>query len=106
MGYRNGRGATQERQDDRQDQRDKNPPVFTRKLWTPSGTLELAVFEKHVGERKQHTNFFVTLNRSYPDPDKQGEYVNTTVLNPQDLLMSADLYRIAWEFILEECNRQ
>lgn len=62
--------------------------------------------EKQVGERTQPTNFFMAMNRSYPDPDRQGEDITTTVLNPRDLLIAADLYRIAWEFILEECNRQ
>lgn len=85
---------------------EKNHPIFTRRIWTPSGTLEMAVFEKLVGERKQHTNFFVTLQRSYPDPDNEGKYITTTVLNPQDLLIAADLYKIAWEFILDEVNRQ
>jgi hypothetical protein len=84
----------------------KNLPVFTRRIWTPSGTIEVAVFEKQVGERKQHTNYFVTLNRSYPDPQNDGKYVDTTVLNPQDLLIAADLYKIAWEFILDQVNRE
>jgi hypothetical protein len=58
---------------------------------TPSGTFELAVSEKQVGERNQHTNFIVALNRSDPDLDRQGENITTTVLNPQYLLREADL---------------
>jgi hypothetical protein len=48
----------------------------------------------------------VTLQRSYPNPDKENDYITTTVMNPQDLLIAADLYKIAWEFILEQCNRE
>lgn len=100
-------GAASAARDGQHEEREKNRPVFTRRIWTPSGTLELAVFEKVIqGERRQHTSFFVTLQRSYPDPNNDREYVTTTVLNPQDLLIAADLYRIAWDFILVECNRE
>jgi hypothetical protein len=105
MGY--SRKGARTAQQNGKDEREKNPPVFTRKLWTPSGTLELAVFEKKVqGERNQHKNFFVALQRSYPDPQNEGKYITTNLLNPQDLLIAADLYKIAWEFILDECNRE
>lgn len=58
---------------------------------TPSGTFELAVSEKQVGERKQHTKFIVALNRSDPNPDRRGENITSTVLSPQDLLRETDL---------------
>jgi hypothetical protein len=72
-------------------------------------TESTAVFEKKVGQNGQHTNYFVTLNRSDLDPkspENKPEYIETTVLNPQDLLIAADLYKIAWEFILDQCNRE
>ena len=86
MAYqRNGGARTAPRDNGRENgDREKNHPVLTRRIWTPSGTLELADFEKVVeGTRKLHTNFFVTLNRSYPDPKNEGRYIDTAVLNPQ-----------------------
>jgi hypothetical protein len=37
----------------------------------------MAVFEKQVeGSKKLHTNFFVAINRSYPDPKNQGQWMD------------------------------
>jgi hypothetical protein len=105
-----GNGGTRTHEENRgngQQTQDKNRPVFVRKIFTPSGTLELAVFEKEInGKKSSYLNYFVTLNRSYPDPQNDGKYIDTTVMNPQDLLIVADFYKQAWDFILEQCNRE
>lgn len=112
-GYQRGGSRTREEPhgNGQQDQA-KNPPIFSRRIYAPGGTIEMAVFEKQVGEKRSFTTFFVSVHRSYPDPENKGKpenqwkYIETTVMNPQDLLIVADLYKIAWDFILEEVNRE
>jgi len=104
VAYQRNRGGTQTAPQNGSGGGGKNPPCFKRRIWSPSGTCELAVFEK---QGDKHTNFFIKLTRSYPNPEKQGEYVETSILlNPQELLIAADLLKIGYDFCLEELNRE
>lgn len=104
-GNRSGGSRTQEAPPS-QNGNGKNPPVKSWKLWSPGGTLEVAIFEtvKKTDSGKEYVSFFVSVNRSFANRD--GKFEDTNLLNPPDLLQVAEMLKIAWDWICENSNRE
>lgn len=100
-GSRNGR---QQQQSDR-DERRGSPPVWSRKLWTGSATVEVAVFEKVVNEGQQNefVAFNVSVKRTYKDGE---EFKSTQGFRGEDIPHLVSLLNQAHAYICEQMNRE
>ena len=75
------------------------PPVWSNKVWTGSGTIEVAVFQHMVqGANGEFVAFSIAAKRSWKDGD---DYKESRSFRPEDLLPLAELLRCAWTFISE-----
>ena len=83
------------------DEREKgSPPVYSRRAWTGSGTVEVAVFERMItsdnGERRV---FNIVAKRTWKVGD---EYQSSKAFRPEDLLPLALFLQFAYAFITNQ----
>lgn len=95
--------ARQPRSNDRQEDGPKNsPPVWSRKIWTGTGNVECAVFEKTVGDGDNtFTAYNVVLRRTYKQNE---EYKSSQSLRSDDVPIAIQLLTQAYAFISHELN--
>lgn len=75
------------------------PPVWSNRVWTGSGTIEVAVFQHMVqGASGEFAAFSTAAKRSWKDGD---DYKESRSFRPEDLLPLAELLRSAWNYISE-----
>lgn len=90
-------GGTAERSNGREE---KSPPIWSRRKWTGSGNVEVAVFDKMVkGDDGEFRVFTVSAKRSYKDGD---EYKSGHWFRPEDVLILALFLQEAASFIASE----
>lgn len=80
-------------------------PVWSRRYWTGSGNLEVAVWEREIGEGdKARTILNTTLKKTYRKEDDT--YAESSSFRPEELgLLSMALHE-AFAFISSEQNRE
>ncbi len=67
------------------------PPVWSNKVWTGSGTIEVAAFQHMVqGANGEFVAFSIAAKRSWKDGD---DYKESRSFRPEDLLPLAELLR-------------
>lgn len=85
-----------------QDQRD--PPVWSKRAWTGSGHVEVAVWSKTVGEADQGWEVLnTTIRKTYKDGE---EYKESRSLRPEELPLAAALLNEAFAFVTNAENRR
>ncbi len=102
MAARNGKGATQEAPPEKKNDR----PVWSRKRWTGSANIEVAVFEKMVNEGKEDEflTWNVSAKRTFKDAD-QG-YKSVQGFRAEDTPVLIQLLQQADAFISDQQNRE
>ena len=76
------------------------PPVYSRRYWTGSANVEVAVFSRQVESGdSSFTAYSTGVKRTYKDGD---EYKETRFLRPEDLLVAAHALQQAYAFITSE----
>lgn len=96
---RNG-GGTAQKGNGSQDREERSPPIFSRRKWTGSANVEVAVFDKMIeGEGGEFRVFTVVAKRSWKDGD---EYKSGNYFRPEDLLILALFLQEAASFIAQE----
>jgi hypothetical protein len=79
---------------------EKSPPVFTRKVFTGTGNVEVAVWEREHEDRKV---FSVTVRRTWKSEDK---WHSSETLRPEDILPAAHFLTDAFAFLVEQNGRR
>jgi hypothetical protein len=81
-----------------------SPPVYSRRAWTGTGTVEVAVFERMVeSESGDRRVFHVVAKRTWKDGD---EYKSSNVFRPEDLLPLSLFLQFAYAFITNENSKR
>lgn len=79
---------------------EKTSPIFTRRVWTGTGSVEVAVFDKMIdGDSGKHRVFNVVAKRSWKKDD---EYESGNNFRTEDLLPLALFLEEAYSFIAGE----
>ena len=82
----------------------KAPPVFTRRVWTGTGSVEVAVFSKELeGDNGPYQVFNVVAKRTWKDDDG---YQSGNSFRPEDILVLALFLQEAASFIVNEQSRK
>ena len=77
------------------------PPVYSRRYWTGSASVEIAVFSRVVESGNgSFTSYSSGVKRTYKD--ENGEYKETRYLRPEDLLVAAHALEQAFAWITSE----
>lgn len=81
-----------------------DPPIFSRRYWTGSGTIELACWRKTIGEGDEARDVInTTLKKTYR---QDGEYKESSSFRPEELPLLAAALQQAFEFCCSEANRE
>lgn len=81
-----------------------DPPVWSRKLWTGSATVEVAVFEKMVkNDNGEFLAYNVSAKRTYKAEDA---YKSSQGFRADDLPFLIQLLTQAYSYISEQLNRE
>jgi hypothetical protein len=79
-----------------------DPPVWSRRIFTGSGSVECAVFSKMMGEGDQQWETFnASLKRSYKDGD---QFKSVSGLRMEDVPVAIQLLSQAYDFIASQNN--
>jgi hypothetical protein len=82
----------------------KDTPVWSRKYFTGSGVLEVAIWSKTIGEGDSARDVLNTsLKKTYKDGD---EYKTSTSFRFEELPIVAAAMQEAFAFISAEMNRE
>lgn len=93
-----------QRTDDRTDREKGDPPVWSRRLWTGSANVEVAVFEKEVrSDSGDFTAYNVSAKRVYKQDD---EYKPTQGFRGEDVPHLISLLSQAHAYICEQMNKR
>lgn len=100
MARQNGRGggtATQEK---------KDPPVFSRKMWTGSANVEVAVFAKVVNEGKddEFTAYNTSCRRTWKSQEEG--YQSSPSFRQEDIPVLIQLLTQAHVYIADRLNER
>jgi hypothetical protein len=80
---------------------DATPPVYSRRYWTGSASVEIAVFSRVVESGTgSFTSYGTAVKRTYKDDS--GEYKETRYLRPEDMLVAAHALEQAFAWITSE----
>jgi hypothetical protein len=82
----------------------KNKPVFSKRYWTGSGNIEVAVWENSNGEGDDERIVLSTTLRKTFKSD--GEYEESKSLFPQELPLAALALQEAAAFCFNEQNKK
>jgi hypothetical protein len=75
--------------------------VFTRRFWTGSGNLEIAVWNRTIGEGEEaHDVLNTTLKKTYKDAN--GDYQESGSLRVEELGLAILALQEAFSFISNE----
>lgn len=77
------------------------PPVFARKVFTGTGSVEVAVWEKKSAER---TVYSVTVRRTWRNDE--GKWHSSETLRPEDVLPAAQFLQQAFLFLVEQNGKK
>jgi len=79
-------------------------PIWSRRYWTGSGHLEVAVWSRMIGEGKEEREVLnTTLKKSYKDGD---DYKESKSYRPEELGLVAFAMQEAFAFISSEMERK
>ena len=82
----------------------KNTPVFSKRYWTGSGNIEVAVFENVTGEGDdERVVLSTTIKKSYKGDDG---YKDSKSFFPQELLIAAFALQEAASFCFNENGKK
>lgn len=82
----------------------KSGPVFSRRVWTGTGSVEVAVFSKEIdGDNGPYQVFNVAVKRTWKDDEG---YQSSNSFRPEDLLALAVFCEEAWSFISNENSKR
>jgi hypothetical protein len=82
----------------------KTGPLFSRRVWTGTGSVEVAVFDKMIeGDEGEFRVFNVVAKRTWKSDDK---YESGNSFRPEDLLPLALFLEEAWSFIAAETSKR
>jgi len=85
---------------EQKDEKEKTGPIFTRRVWTGTGSVEVAVFDKMIEDDGQEFRVFnVVAKRTWKKDDK---YESGNSFRPEDLLPLAVFLQEAYSFIANE----
>lgn len=90
----------------REEKDEKSKPVFTRRAWTGSGSVDVAVFERTVEDRdneREFRLFNIVAKRSWKN-DKG--YQSSNSFFPEDLLPLALFLQEAYTFVASEQSKR
>lgn len=90
----------------REERDEKSKPVFSRRAWTGSGSVEVAVFERMVEGRdseREFRLFSIVAKRSWKG-DKG--YQSSNSFFPEDLLPLALFLQEAYAFVASEQSKK
>lgn len=83
---------------------EKSAPIFTRRVWTGSGNVEVSVFEKvREGDGGEYRAFSTVAKRSWKEGDK---YESSNYFRPEDLLPLSLFLQEAYSFIAAEQSKK
>jgi hypothetical protein len=83
-----------------EENREKSPPVFSRRAWTGTGSVEVAIFDKTItGDNGDFRVFNVLAKRSWKDDEG---YQSSNSFRPEDVLPLALFLQEAYSFIASE----
>lgn len=89
----------------RREERKSDPPIWSRRYWVGTGTIEVAVWSRMVGEGKDEREVLnTTLKKTYKEKDSD-EY-KESMLFQQDLPVAAAALSEAFRFISDEMHRE
>lgn len=75
-------------------------PIFSRRAWTGTGAVEIAVFDRMVeGDNGSYRVFNTVAKRTWKDGD---EYTSSNNFRPEDLLPLGLFLQEAFSFIASE----
>ena len=79
-------------------------PVWSRRYWTGSGNLEVAVWSRTIGEGDSEREVLnTTLKKTYKDGD---DYKESSSFRPEELGLVCLAMQEAFRFISEENHRE
>jgi hypothetical protein len=80
--------------------KEQSSPVFSRRFWTGSGNLEVAVWERTVGEGDQARSVLnTTMKKTYKDGD---DFKESNSLRVEELGIAILAIQSAFQFISDE----
>ncbi len=83
---------------------DRSGPIFSKRVWTGTGSVEGAVFDRMVeADRGKVRLFNIVAKRSWKDDEG---YQSSNVFRPEDLLPLALFLQLAYEFVANEQARK
>jgi hypothetical protein len=80
---------------------DKAPPVFVRRVFTGTGSVEVAVWEKKSSER---TVYSVTIRRTWRNDE--GQWHSSDTLRPEDVLAASQFLQDAFRFLVDQNGKR
>jgi len=98
--------SAESRRHDGKGQEDKSRPVFTRRAWTGSGSVEVAVFDRMVEDKdgeREFRLFNIVAKRSWKD---EKGYQSSNSFRPEDLLPLALFLQEAYTFVAAEQSKK
>ena len=79
-------------------------PVWSRRYWTGSGNLEIAVWSRTIGEGDQQRDVLnTTLKKTYKDGD---DYKESSSFRPEEIGLVCLAMQEAFRYISEENHRE
>jgi hypothetical protein len=96
--------ATRSRSRRREDDESKNRPIWSRRYWTGSGNVEVAIFENVNGDGdEERVVLSTTLKKTYRDGD---DYKDSKSFFPQELPIVALAVQEAASFCFNLANKK
>lgn len=98
--------AQQRRNGNGGDKKEATKPVWSRRYWTGSGSLEVAVWEREIGKGDDARLVMnTTLKKTYKEKDSD-EYKESSSFRPEELGLVCLAMQEAFRFISEENHRE
>jgi hypothetical protein len=96
--------STKSKRSEPEDKPEKSGPVFSRKVWTGSGSVEVAVFPKTIdGDNGTYTVFNTVAKRAWKEGD---EWKSGNTFRPEDLLPLALFLQETASFVMSEQSKK
>jgi hypothetical protein len=96
--------STKSKRSEPEDKPEKSGPAFSRKVWTGSGWVEVAVFPKTIaGENGDYVVWSTLVKRAWKEGD---EYKSGSFFRPEDLLPLALFLQEAASFVMHEASQK
>jgi hypothetical protein len=83
---------------------EKSRPIFSRRVWTGSGNVEVSIFDKmREGDNGEYRAFSIVAKRSWKEGDK---YESNNLFRPEDLLPLSLFLQEAYSFLASEQSKR